>query len=127
MKVRLITPHPGARNPWACNPRIGTIHITASLPFATRGPGLYIHRVRSAHVNLWDGAYQETVFKFWCGACGFQSIRKGTRSVQLTAEPPENGVFCATCEGRATGAGQLSSHDIAGRFVMFAPRTGVLA
>lgn len=126
MKVPLITPPPGARDPFAFNPHIGTIHVTAALPFVQSSSGLYVHRVRSGMIHLWKGAYSHTTFQAWCGQIIGVGARRKSRGGSLLAEPPERGVFCATCEGRATGAGQLPTHRIAGRFVKFAPRDNFL-
>lgn len=40
----------------------------------------------------------------------------------LLAIVPENEVLCATCEGRAIGAGQTESRLINGHMVKYAPR-----
>lgn len=36
--------------------------------------------------------------------------------------PPDRAIHCATCEGRAIGAGKDGARIIAGRTVLFSPR-----
>lgn len=50
------------------------------------------------------------------------SRRKARKGGFLFEHAPEGEVLCATCEGRAIGAGQDDSHQINGRMVRFAPR-----
>jgi hypothetical protein len=76
--------------------------IAKSLPFVESRMGRYTHRVRCANLGM-----------SFC-----ISERKG----RFVEEPSPGYVVCATCEGRAIGAGQLGAREIAGREVMFAPR-----
>ncbi len=69
----------------------------------------------------WDGEYSHTCFALWCGMTGHSSERHHRN--QLMATPDAKDIVCATCEGRAIGAGQAGSRQIAGQFVKFSPRT----
>lgn len=113
--VQLIR-RPQVRKAWAFNEHVGHILLSAALPFYKSKAGTYTHRVRSGEVHLWDGKPTHTTFSLWCGMSG--SSGKGT----LMLEAESDAVVCATCEGRATGSGQLDSHVINGRFVRFSPR-----
>lgn len=102
---------------------IKVIQITRSLPFYKKRNGEYVHRVRRmGHcIVRRTGEYSHTFVEFWCGGSGFLGSEKREGNV-LLAEPPQNTVCCATCEGRAIGAGLTSSREICGRVVMFKPR-----
>lgn len=80
----------------------------------TRGMSRW-HRPRSgAHYPDLD----RTVYGLWCGYTIGGSQRAGAF---LTAEePPAGEPVCATCEGRAAGAGQDTSPT--GRQLLFSPR-----
>lgn len=82
-------------SPWAPKP---TVTVLRLLPFAWKGPGRYVHRPRSA--TLHDGGTRLSVHA-WCG----QLMHRPT----VLAEVPEGAEVCATCEGRAAGAGQIDS------------------
>ena len=72
-------------------------------------------------MHYFNGNYSHTSFSAWCGQTGFHS--KGRHgSLRLTDNPPDDLPLCATCEGRAIGAGQLGATVIAGRQVIFTPR-----
>jgi len=115
MKVALIQEK---RNPYAWeNPKSQQLPLTKALPFFRSKSGKYVHRVRSATSYWWETEYRHTAVKLWCNMTGFIGD-KGT----LLEQPEVNDVICATCEGRAIGAGQTDSHMIAGRFVKFTPR-----
>lgn len=66
---------------------------------------------------FWDGRYSHTAFAAWCS----QSLLT-KNGLKLTDDPPRDLPVCGTCEGRARGAGQLESREIAGRQVVFSPR-----
>lgn len=131
MKVPLIKDEdrPGA---WR-NERSGDAHWLAALPFFISPRQTMVHRVRSVTTHLWDGEPSHTSVKLWCGSSRFIETPEtwgrfkckhiGNR---LTAEPDKRMVFCATCEGRAVGAGQLGTAMLAGRMVKFSPREGRL-
>ncbi|MFF7067349.1 hypothetical protein [Streptomyces pseudovenezuelae] len=73
------------------------------------------HRPRSG-VRLTDR--DRTVYDAWCGYGIGGSDRAGTFLV--ADEPPDGEPVCATCEGRAAGAGQDDSPT--GRLLVFTPR-----
>lgn len=95
----------------------GYIKFKSSLPFYRSNGGAYTHRVRSGGMltSGWKPAH--SVLHLWCGATGFP----GTKG-KLLAEPGPVDIICATCEGRAIGAGQTGTPTIAGRVVRFSPR-----
>lgn len=101
---------------WSFNPRIGTIAIRFALPFYKGARGLYTHRLRSGSAHYWDGRLSHVSYHFWCG--NIATSGKGT----LLPKIPEGGIVCATCEGRAVGAGLAGSRTINGQAVMFSPR-----
>ncbi len=98
--------------------------ITFALPYFRTPYGTYIHRVRSGAMHEWDGELSHVHFRFWCGGAGFAQHRVGrkVRPGELFAQAPEGAILCATCEGRAIGAGMEGSHKINGRMVRFSPR-----
>jgi len=95
------------------------INLKASLPFFQAKPGAYVHRVRSGSIHIRNGEFSHTSIHYWCGGMGFLEQRRGSK---LMDSPPPDAVMCATCEGRAIGAGLTESRVIAGRFVRFSPR-----
>lgn len=102
------------------------VPIRKSLPFYLSGPGKYVHRIRSAtnyfSCYLGDGLrYRHTGLSLWCGGTGFVGSDKRATN-RILATIPEGELVCATCEGRAIGAGQLGSPIINGNMVKFAPR-----
>lgn len=105
------------RRAWSFNQRISHLFIRESLPFWQSRAGGYVHRVRSGAVHCWDGLPTHAAFKLWCGYVG-----QSTKGL-LLAEPNMRDVHCATCEGRAIGAGMAGSPVIAGRPVRFAPKS----
>jgi hypothetical protein len=94
------------------------IPIKQSLPFVESRAGRYTHRVRSASLHTCIGK-SHVGLSTWCGMGFCISERKG----RFVEEPSAGYVVCATCEGRAIGAGQLGAREIAGREVMFSPRS----
>ncbi|HUW00890.1 MAG TPA: hypothetical protein VMW08_00935 [Acidimicrobiales bacterium] len=103
-------------NGWHTSAHPRPISLKRSLPFYTRGPSYYVHRVRSGLLHH-DGRISVT---FWCGPIGH-----GKGGARLAAEPPEGCQVCSTCEGRAVGSGQLGSRVLAGgREVIFSPAPG---
>lgn len=110
-KANRITRH---RSAWQYPQRIN-IAITGGLPFYRKARGEYVHRIRSGEHYYFSGGYFTSCLRFWCGG--------ETRSEEgLLADPGEKAIFCATCDGRARGAGQLETRMICGRFVKFSPR-----
>lgn len=94
--------------------------MTWALPFYQAKPGAYIHRIRSGVHHTFDGAYSHTSVRLWCSGMGFLGSTRP--QAKLFADGPENGVFCATCEGRAIGAGLTESRVICGRMLVYSPR-----
>jgi hypothetical protein len=80
-----------------------------------RGGTLW-HRPRSGTLSLreWDPGRIRTTWQLWCGTFS-QDWKAETTDVL-----PEGGVVCATCDGRARGAGQLPAVD--GPRTRFEPR-----
>lgn len=103
--------------------------ISATLPFFQRDGEGYVHRVRSALMHYdRHGAFTHTSVHFWCGTHGFL-YEPGKRPAkhahaQLMTEPTPGRVVCATCEGRAIGAGQVVGNKIGEHFVKFKPHVG---
>lgn len=95
--------------------------ITKAPPFAESRSGNYTHRVRSAIIHTNDGHWSHMAAHMWCGMGMLFDTRKhaGNRFVD---EPSAGRPVCATCEGRAIGAGQDGAMKIAGRMVKFSPR-----
>ena len=96
--------------------------ISYALPYYLSRQGKYFHRVRSANNHWHDGNLSHTAVGFWCGNSGFIGD-KG----KLYAKVPEGGVLCATCEGRAIGAGLAGERTINGKKVMYSPTKQVTA
>lgn len=96
-----------------------TSHVTMALPFWKSNQGLLVHRVRSGHLHShrYDASHHISL-RMWCGMNGFPG-KKGN----LYSESPENAIHCATCEGKAIGAGLDGARQINGRMVLFQPRT----
>lgn len=97
----------------------GRVRIKQSLPYAESDAGHYTHRVRSAAIYTMLGK-QHMGIRCWCGMSLLISERKKGK---LVAEPSIGRPICATCEGRAIGAGTDADHKINGRIVRYAPRT----
>ena len=117
MKIALLPKHRD-RKPWAFNDKINVLPMTASLPFwqSRERHGAYVHRVRSGVLHLYDGKPSHAAFGLWCGMSGLSS------NGSILAAPGPHEVMCATCEGRAIGAGLVGAPIIAGRPVKFSPR-----
>lgn len=90
--------------------------VRRSLPFVTslRRTATLTHRVRSARIYP-GGSLAVTA---WCG----QGFTVAPGRAELGAEPHPGYPVCATCEGRAVGAGQITSDVIVGHPVVFTPR-----
>jgi len=101
------------------SPRHRTMILTRALPYFLQKTGLYVHRVRAGHVHFRDGQASHTSIWFWCGNLGSMSQEKPGK---LYATPPEGHFVCATCEGRAIGAGETQTREINGIPVMYSPR-----
>ena len=91
--------------------------VKYALPFYKSKQGYYHHRLRYSK-NHWvrsTGEYSHTSVEMWCGQGG--QVNNG----RLYAKLPEDSVLCATCEGRAIGAGLDGVREINGRAVMYSP------
>jgi len=96
----------------------GTISLTKSLPYykSNDSNAKYYHRVRyGARHHVMNKTHYSA--SFWCGSHGLIG-EKG----RLSAVVPNGEVLCATCEGRAIGAGLDGSRIINGKKVMYSPR-----
>lgn len=96
--------------------------IKSAWPFFKNGHRLgYVHRIRYGTVYYYKGKLSHVCFTFWCGGTGFLNDNNGRRRnnkhLENTDEP-----ICATCEGKAIGAGLLGASEINGRPVIFQPR-----
>jgi len=104
------------------DPRV--TYAKRSLPFAESGAGKYTHRVRSVQIIALDPKQwpAHIAVSCWCGQSVLISEKRQHKASRIVAEPSR--VLCATCEGRAIGAGQLGAQEIGGRAVMFSPQRG---
>lgn len=101
------------------SPAVTSVHVKKALPFAESSGGEYTHRVRNARMITLEGFGTHMAISCWCG----QSLLIGKRHKgRFVAEPSFGRPMCATCEGRAIGAGVDGSHKINGRMVRFQPR-----
>lgn len=117
MKVLLRPPRPIG---WKSDSVIAR-PVRAMLPYYQSRRGLYVHRICSAcQYELTTMGKSHVAIALWCGATGFLS--KGI----LIHDPPAGALLCATCEGRAIGAGIDGPRTINGRECIYAPR-GVAA
>jgi len=97
-------------------PRTAMTHITFALPFFRSNFGRYTHRVRSGNTHWRDGNISHISLQMWCGQNGFPARGK------MMDKLGDDSVMCATCEGRAIGAGMLGTREINGVPVEFSPR-----
>lgn len=93
-------------------------NVKRALPFVASDAGEYIHRVRSAIVYEVCGKAHMAV-SCWCGMTLLVSKRKKGR---MLSEPVAGRPMCATCEGRAIGAGTTELRNINGLDVRYEPR-----
>lgn len=101
-----------------------SVPVTFAYPYFKSGFGAYTHRVRTAItlVRKDTGENSHVSLTAWCGCNGFLHPTPKTKSATQWAELPEDAILCATCEGRAIGAGMDGSREINGREVIFSPR-----
>lgn len=90
--------------------------LSKSLPFVRTRAATRLHRVREATMYFHDGVYSHTAFRCWCDQTCLTS--NGARLFDVVEDLP----ICATCEGRAIGAGQCGAAEINGRAVIYTPR-----
>lgn len=95
--------------------------VTKSLPYVRAGRGRYVHRVRSGHLHQhtsdkWPRRRVYLAFRLWCGMSAFGY------SSEFFENPPPGSKVCATCEGKAVGAGFPSAVILALRPIIFRPR-----
>lgn len=121
--VRLLPPpHSGRTGGVNSSP------LATALPFVRSRQGTYVHRVRSASLHTWTGGMflPHTSFNLWCGNTvhtGGGKVGHPHGEAELFATPPARAVLCATCEGRAVGAGLAGPvRRIGGRLVLYRPR-----
>lgn len=107
-------------HPWR-HSRLGV--VTKALPFYRSRQGRYVHRVRSGLLHKLGHRDPHASYTMWCGQHGFISrMKDGGMKGELFAVVPAGSVLCATCEGRAVGAGLLGAPIIGGHPVKFSPR-----
>lgn len=113
---------------WSFNPSCSQIYPKTTVPFFTSAFGTRTHRIRWVCVHYWNGEFSHTSVGLWCGQQGFAEHTKSTnarmvkRAGSMADVAPFHLPVCATCEGRAIGAGQLDSDMINGRKVIYSPR-----
>ena len=117
-KVELVRERPAR---WDAPAESAAMSLRFALPFFFSPFASRVHRIRSGIVHFWAGEWTHTSFRLWCGQGGFLDEKKHKHS-RVTNDPPNGYPVCGTCEGRARGAGQLESHTIAGRLVVFTPQ-----
>jgi len=92
--------------------------VKRSRPFADSLGSTYVHRVRHVllHNSLGEGHLSVSCW------CGYSIIIARRRKGRLIETPTEGKPMCATCEGKAVGAGMDGERVINGREVMYQPR-----
>lgn len=96
--------------------------IRKSMPFVESTRGEYTHRVRTGILHKHPKSKESHMsFTCWCGVSVLISSNKRGRLVE---KPSEGRPICATCEGKATGAGLLGAREINGHSVMYRPMDG---
>ena len=106
------------RPPGWLSPDVTLVNLVASLPFYRARRGDRSHLVRSARMQFKSGKYEHTSLSLWCGGVGSLPRRGWLSRAVSEAEP-----VCATCFGRAIGAGKLGSKTINGQVVVFNTRS----
>lgn len=107
-----------------------SVPLRAALPYYQRDGDGYVHRVRSGHLHysIRTGEHTHTSVHFWCGATGFLypagKQNPKHRPAVITASPSPTRTICATCEGRAIGAGQVPGRAADGRVLQYRPHSG---
>jgi hypothetical protein len=93
--------------------------VSRAAPFVESGAGEYTHRTRQVTVHSLLGRTHMAV-RAWCGMTLLISPPK--KKGRLVFTPGQGRPICATCDGRAIGAGLLGAREIAGREVMYRGR-----
>ncbi len=90
----------------------------SSLPFLMTARKLkpYVHRPRTITLQTRWNTPDRIPFTAHCW-CGMMIHRP-----MMLPEPPVDHAVCATCEGRAIGAGQIPSPELVGHELIFSPR-----
>jgi len=101
--------------------------ITRSLPFFERDGHGYVHVIRSGSMIYDDdGNLRHTALHFWCGGHGFMhpdgKPRRNQKPYRVLASLSAGRTVCATCMGRAIGAGQLPAANVKRPPAKFQPR-----
>jgi hypothetical protein len=105
---------PLTRSPWSNNGWTPDEALKTAPRYMRHDTMSYWHRPRSGIRRGRDGFAS---YQLWCGSLAFES------RILLTADrPPEGEQVCATCEGRAIGAGQDVWPVPDGPNLAFAPR-----
>ncbi len=97
-------------NPWSGSP--DPVPLKRALPFWHGDSAHYVHRIRSGQ---WYQHDDHLAFTMWCGQTRFE--RRGG----LRADVLDGWALCATCEGRAIGAGQVTAETLVGHELVFSP------
>jgi hypothetical protein len=94
--------------------------VSRAAPFVESAAGEYTHRTRQVTLHSILGRTHMGV-RAWCGMTLLVAPPK--KKGRLVFAPGPGRPICATCEGRAIGAGLLGSREIAGRPVLYRGRT----
>ena len=116
LKIKLINTKEKDDRTSSFNEHISHASITHSLPFYSSRRGEYVHVVRSATAIYFDNEYQHTSYRLWCGQIGSMP-GKGILTSNNDQSP-----YCATCIGKAIGAGVFDERFINGLPVMYRPK-----
>lgn len=139
-KIELLIEPLTGWHPRHCGPR--PLPVKRALPYSRSRQGAYVHRLRSGLLHVYcptafddekGGWYRVSNevqhvgahFKLWCGQ--HATTARMRSSWEFFGEPPEGADVCATCEGRAVGAGYESTVLIANHPVKFSPRRSTAA
>lgn len=109
------------KSPQYMSRNVRATNVKRALPFVASDAGEYVHRVRSAVVYEVCGKAHMAV-SCWCGMTILVSKRKKGR---MHSAPVAGRPMCATCEGRAIGAGTTGLRNINGLDARYEPRRAV--
>lgn len=119
MKPGMIELEPPKKDSGWRDPKHAEFAVRFALPFWA-SEGAYTHRIRSGRSHVHDGKNAHVTLHMWCGQMRFISPKR--KRGGMVAEIPDGAILCATCEGRAIGAGLVDHGQINGREVAFSPR-----